>query len=303
MGNLAGKAIIVTGAGRGLGQAFAIRAAQQGASVVVNDLNNEAASDTVSRITATGAKAIAVPGSIADWAKAAELIEVCQSEFGSVDGLVNNAALHYLELPWDEQEDRVRTLIEVNVLGTLYCGIHALKAMKEQRSGAIVNVTSGAHLGMGLRSTYGASKGAVASATYGWALEAMPYNIRVNALSPVANTPMTTESFDEEVAKYPERKSAAKASPGMPPLATPEMIAPLVTYLLSDKADGITGQIVRMAGDSFGFVAHPMTVPPMARMETNDEDVVAAAFDRTLRAELKPIGVMAQSYSWNPEKA
>src|SRR5690606_28841779 len=206
-------------------------------------------------------------------------------------GLVNNAALHYLELPWDEREERVRTLIEVNVLGTLYCGIHALKRMKEQRSGAIVNVTSGAHLGMELRSTYGASKGAVASVTYGWALEAMPYNVRVNALSPVADTPMTVESFEEEAEKFPERRAAAATSGKTPALALPEMIAPIVTYLLSDQSDGITGQIVRMAGDSFGLVAHPAPALPVATMDAPNEDVIEAAFNRILRAELKSVGL------------
>lgn len=299
MGKLSGKAVIITGAGRGLGRAFALRAGLQGAAVIVNDIDAANAAVVADEIVAAGGRARPMAGSIADWAFAESLTSSCLETFGSVDGLVNNAALHYLELPWDEQEQRVRSLIEVNVLGTLFCGIHALKIMKAQRSGSIVNVTSGAHIGMGLRSTYGASKGAVASVTYGWALEAMPYNIRVNALSPIANTPMTDESFAEEARMFPDRPLPGPSTLSAPP----ETIAPLVMYLLSDRSDGITGQIVRMAGNSINLVAHPSSAPPVEASDEWNEDVVEAVFDRSLRGALKPVGVTAQSYNWKPQKA
>jgi NAD(P)-dependent dehydrogenase (short-subunit alcohol dehydrogenase family) len=296
MGTLDDKAVIVTGAGRGIGEAIALRAAAQGASVVVNDVDAEAARKVVDNIRAAGGKAAACPGSIAEWSFAQELTAACVTAFGKLDGLVNNAALHYLELPWDESEQRVRQLIEVNVLGTLYCGIHALKAMVGRRQGSIVNVTSGAHMGMALRSTYGASKGAVASLTYGWALEAMPYNVRVNAMSPIANTPMTRESVEEEARKYPDRAPPPATAFGL----APQTLAPLVLYLLSDLSEGVTGQIVRMAGKHINLVAHPQTAPPFIEDEGWSETSLAAAFDSTLRSHLKPVGVTASKYEWKP---
>lgn len=297
MGVLKDKAVVVTGAGRGLGRAFAVRAAAQGAAVVVNDLAGDAAAETAATISDAGGVAVVETGSISEWSFCESLIRRCVDQFGHIDGLVNNAGLHYLELPWDEQEHRVRSLIEVNVLGTLYCGIHALKAMKEQRSGSIVNVTSGAHLGMSFRSTYGASKGAVASATYGWALEAMPFNIRVNALSPIANTPMTVDSFEEQARKYPTVPAPPASAAG----AAPEVLAPIVTYLLSDRAEGVTGQIIRMSGDMINLVAHPSSAAPFEKVDPSNEEIVAAIFDRSLRQELKPVGVTATSYRWIPQ--
>jgi NAD(P)-dependent dehydrogenase (short-subunit alcohol dehydrogenase family) len=236
-----------------------------------------------------------VVGSVSDWAVAERLTRTCISEFGAIDGLINNAALHYIELPWSEDATQIRRLIEVNVLGTIYCGVHALKAMISQRRGSIVNVTSGAHLGMELRSTYGASKGAIASLTYGWAGEAMPYNVRVNALSPVASTPMTVASIEDQ-----KRFGHLKRPVG--DTLSPDSIAPLANYLVSDLSQGITGQIVRMAWNQISVLAHPMDVPPSESRERWSENEIAAAFDQNFRKHLKPFGVGIKAYAWDPGK-
>lgn len=292
---LEGKSVVITGAGQGLGRAYAVRAAEQGASIVVNDIDEKLAGDVVQIIKGKGGKAVSVVGSIADWAVAERLTGTCISEFGAIDGLINNAAMHYIELPWDENAAQIRQLIEVNVLGTIYCGVHALKAMIAQRRGSIVNVTSGAHLGMELRSTYGASKGAVASLTYAWAGEAMPYNVRVNALSPVALTPMTEASIEDQ-----KRFGHLKRPVGDTP--SPESIAPLANYLVSDLSQGITGQIVRMAWNQISVLAHPMDVPPSESRAGWTENEIAAAFDQTFRKHLKPFGVGVKTYAWDSSK-
>ena len=290
---LAGKAIVVTGAGQGLGLAYAQRAAALGASVVVNDLDGDNAAAAVRSIVDAGGSAISVVGSVADWDVAAELTNACIRQFGAIDGLVNNAALHHLEFPWDETEDQMRRIFEVNVLGTMYCGTHALRAMKAQRRGAIVNVASGAHIGLALRATYGATKGAVASLTYGWALEAMPHNVRINAISPTASTPMTKASADDE-ARFPE--SARLPGKGAPPAS----VAPMVTFLLSDLAEGVTGQIVRMTGRTINLVDHPSNAAPVEESEAWTEPTIAAAFKDVFAGRLKPVGQMAKTYAWAP---
>jgi NAD(P)-dependent dehydrogenase (short-subunit alcohol dehydrogenase family) len=122
---------------------------------------------------------------VASWTEAAELIDSCVSEFGRIDGLVNNAALMWVGRPDQLTEADLRRTIEVNVLGTTFCGLHALGHMTAQGSGAIVNVTSGAHAGIPLQCAYSASKGAVASLTYAWAADVAGQGVRVNAISPM----------------------------------------------------------------------------------------------------------------------
>ncbi|HEY3653415.1 MAG TPA: SDR family oxidoreductase [Steroidobacteraceae bacterium] len=294
--SLEGKAIVITGAGQGLGRSYALRAADLGACVVVNDLDKANAESVAQAIDSSGGRAIPVVGSVADWDVAEALIQQCVRSFGAIDGLVNNAALHHLELPWDETESQIRSLIEVNVMGTIYCGVHALRAMIGQRRGSIVNVSSSAQFGMELRATYGASKGAAASLTYGWAGEAMPYNVRVNALSPGANTPMMDASKKDEL-RFSRVENQVLTIPG------PDTVAPIVGYLLSDLAQGITGQHFRMAWNEISVVTHPADSPPHEQRESWTEQEIAKAFDETLRAHLKPFAYGRDAYVWNPDAA
>jgi NAD(P)-dependent dehydrogenase (short-subunit alcohol dehydrogenase family) len=144
MGVLDGKAVIVTGAGRGLGRAFALDAGAQGASVVVNDIDADAAEKVAAEIAESGGQAVASVGSVADWERAAELVATCLEEYGAVDGLVNNAGVLNLAPPWAETEESIRRVVEVNLLGALFVGSHAVRAMIDQGSGSIVNITSSA---------------------------------------------------------------------------------------------------------------------------------------------------------------
>lgn len=275
MGLLSGKAVVVTGAGRGLGRAYALALADEGAAVVVNDIDGAAAAAVARELAECGATGLAHPGSVADWDAAAALIACCERELGAIDGLVNNAGLLLAGPAWDADPARLRRLVEVNVLGTLYCGAHALRAMVARRRGAIVNVTSGAHLGMAGLSAYGATKGAVASLTYGWALEAQPFGVRVNAFSPVARTAMSVDPMADE-----------------PP---PEAVAPVVAFLLSDRAAGITGQVVRCDADGVSLLAPPRrrsVAAPLAA--AHSAATLADAFDARLRAALEPVGLGAR---------
>ena len=99
MGFLDGKAVVITGAGRGLGEAYALHAAQAGAGVVVNDIDGELAESVAARIAEQGGRAVASAASVRDPDQASGVVERCLAEFGSVDGLVNNAALNYRHCP------------------------------------------------------------------------------------------------------------------------------------------------------------------------------------------------------------
>jgi NAD(P)-dependent dehydrogenase (short-subunit alcohol dehydrogenase family) len=241
-GVLAGKAVVVTGAGRGLGEAYARLAAAEGASVVVNDVDAAAASAVADSIGA-----LADDSDIATWAGAGHLVDVCRRTYGRVDGLVNNAGLFRLADPREQDPDEFRRVVEVNLLGTAYCGLHAIRAMLAQGSGSVVNVTSGSQAGTAALAAYGASKGGVASLTWCWAADLAGTGVRVNAVSPNAHTRMA-EAFERHLGDRARGQNVGKS---------PASNAPAVIHLLSDAAAGVSGQVVRIDGDELSLVAPP----------------------------------------------
>ncbi len=210
-------------------------------------------------------------------------------ELGALDGLVNNAGLYHEALPWQEDPARVGRLVEVNVLGTLLCTQEAARAMRAQgRGGAIVTASSGGLFGFPTVATYAASKGAVASLTYAAALDLEAIGVRVNAISPMAITRMTQGALG---------RTLVPSGGGSAPLAgidarTPERIAPLVTFLLGERAAGITGQFLRFDGERLSIVPqYAFDEHPHATRAGWDLDALAAAFDGPLAGELAPYGV------------
>lgn len=300
MGVLDGKAVVITGAGRGLGRAYALDAARHGAAVVVNDIDEDTARAVVAEIEAAGGQAVADSHSVADWAAAEALVARCEEAFGAIDGLVNNAGLFYVGDPWDEEEQRLRRLIEVNVLGSLFCATHALRRMKARGQGSIVNVTSGAHAGIPRMAIYGASKGAVASYTYSAAMDAMAHGVRVNAVSPIGTTRMSMATATGRVSDEVEWDAdAEQALQGQRPRQVPpERVAPLVTYLLSDLAAGVTGQVVRLEDRQLGLFEHPILVDPVEERAEWTPELVAEAFRTAFKGRLRPVGHRAAAYAW-----
>jgi NAD(P)-dependent dehydrogenase (short-subunit alcohol dehydrogenase family) len=274
---LNGKAVVVTGAGRGLGAAYAMHVARAGACVVVNDIEGELAEAVADRIVRAGGRAVASAQSVRDPDQASAIVERCLAQFGRVDGLVNNAGLHHEALPWDEDVEAARELIEVNVLGVFYCGVAAARVMRRQRSGSIVNIASSSLFGQPRSGSYAASKGAVASLTLSWALDLDGLGVRVNSVCPLAWTRMVEASPDAQAHCTPEH--------------TPERIAPLITYLLSDRAEGITGQLIRFTGDQLHIVRQPGVRDPVLRAVGWDTEDIATAFQSVLGDHLEPFGL------------
>ena len=268
---LEGQAVVITGAGGGLGEAYAIAAARCGARVVVNDVNGDAAERVAARIRGDGGAAVAERGDIREPLAAGALIARCVGEFGRITGLVNNAGIFFNESFGQASLEHLRLLLEVNVVGTFNCAQAALGPMLEQGGGSIVNVTSGAHTGQPGLSSYGASKGAVASFTYGWACDLKDTGIRVNAVSPLAFTPM------------------AKHLPHLPP---PQANVGPVLYLLSDRSNHITGQVIRIAGRKLSLMCHPANRAPVLESDEWSFDAIAAAFETTLTAQQLPLDVV-----------
>jgi NAD(P)-dependent dehydrogenase (short-subunit alcohol dehydrogenase family) len=280
---LDGKAIVVTGSGRGIGAAIAIAAAALGARVVVNDIDPDPAAQTVARIVAAGGSAIAKVADITKWDGAGQLVESCVAAFGRIDGLVNNAGINRLATLAETTEAHLREVMEINLFGTAFCAAHAIQHMKRQKSGAIVNVTSGAHMGLPAMGAYGGSKGAVASFTYCWAMETVRYGVRVNAISPVGDTRQITAASDYMVAR------GGKPVGFTPP--PPESNAPVACFLLSDLAAKVNGQIVRIEGPQLSLLSHPGVALPIREHAEWTFDEVAEAFRDDLGQRQMPLGV------------
>jgi NAD(P)-dependent dehydrogenase (short-subunit alcohol dehydrogenase family) len=285
MAMLDGKAVVITGSGRGIGAACARGAGAQGASVVVNDIDADVAGEVAEAIVAAGGRAIACPADITDWSEAGRLIDTCVARFGRIDGLVNNAALFHMAPVTAIDPVKARQLVDVNVMGPLHCTGHAVKPMVAQGSGSIVNVVSGAHMGMAGLGIYGATKGAVASMVYTWAIELAGTGVRVNGLSPFGATRMTTQ-VDEGVLDAETRaRRVAQLQP-------PEANSPVVEYLLSDRAAGVNGQLVRIDKGELQLYTHPALLVPSLVDPAWTAEAIADAFDADLAHRQVACGVL-----------
>jgi 3-oxoacyl-(acyl-carrier-protein) reductase len=236
------KVVIVTGSGRGLGATTAIRMAQEGAHVVINDISAESAKAMSAEIENLGRRTLLSTHDVSDTAQAQALVDEVKEAFGRVDVLVNNAGitrdsmLHKLtEEKWDE-------VIRVNLKGPFNMGQACAKLMMENKYGKIVNLSSIAWLGNIGQSNYSASKAGVVGLTRTWALELARYQINVNAIAPgLIDTQMTQaipgEVKEKFISKIPMRR-----------IGKPEDIAALVCFLASDEANYITGQCIQIDG-------------------------------------------------------
>ncbi|KPI00334.1 short-chain dehydrogenase/reductase SDR [Actinobacteria bacterium OK006] len=285
-GVLQGKHVIITGAGRGLGEAYARAAVAEGARVVISDINAEAVEAVAASISDAGGVALAVVADVTDWDSCERLVAVAVERFGKLDGLVNNAGYLNPAIAGTETEADIRRHIDIGVYGTYFMSVHGLAAM--QGSGSIVNVTSGAQVGLRMMSAYAAAKGAVASLTYAWANEfgAQGGDIRVNAMAPHASTPM----MDAGTAAYTKYFGGQAVAP--PPATN----APVVLYLLSDLSKGVNGQVVRLAnGRDLHLMTHPQILDqPLTRDSWSVQDV-QRAFDNVFRDRQQPYGTLTNT--------
>jgi NAD(P)-dependent dehydrogenase (short-subunit alcohol dehydrogenase family) len=243
MSALAGKTAIVTGAGGGLGQAYALALADGGAAVVVNDIGDT--TQTIQAICARGGQAIGLSASVVDWSAMVELVEAAVERFGSLDIVVNNAGIARHGSMTEETAQAWSDSLDINLTGMM--GISRVAATHWIARGpaagrAIVNIASPAATypfpgGMG----YVASKAAVLGLTQAMAQELAPLGVRVNALCPIARTDMVRGS-EAMTAMMPIPES------GFDPFL-PEHVAPVVAYLASPRCR-FTGRVFGAQGDS-----------------------------------------------------
>ncbi|MBI4304132.1 MAG: SDR family NAD(P)-dependent oxidoreductase [Chloroflexi bacterium] len=261
---LEGKAAVVTGSSRGLGRAFAMGLAKEGASVVVNGTVAEDVAKVVEEIKGAGGKAVGCVESVATIVGAQHIIQTALYSFGRIDILVNNAGILRDHPFLETSEGEWDAVINVHLKGHFACSKWAARHMSEQQSGRIINLTSGAAWGAGaIHTNYVAAKAGVLGFTYALALELARYNITVNAVRPQALTRMTTGLLERRLQRARE---AAKRTNAPEPtlidvgLGDPELVAPIVVFLASDEAKDITGKIFSLGGEKLSVFSRNVEV-------------------------------------------
>ena len=248
------RAVIVTGAGRGVGRGHALAFAARGAQVVVADLGGELdgsgssagpADEVVEEIKAAGGQAVACHASVADEQGAASIVQAALDAFGRIDVVVNNAGIADPDLFEDLSLERFRTMVDVHYLGTVNVTFAAWPHMLEAGYGRIVNTTSEGALGTVPKCTsYGGAKGGVLAFTKALANDAMRHGLKVNAVAPRANTRLSApwvlaKTYDLPEDVFTESDTMAQFRP--------ELVSPAAVFLAHESC-ALNGEVLVSGG-------------------------------------------------------
>lgn len=242
-GPLTDRVAVVTGAGHGIGRAYARRLAEDGAAVVVAEIDADAGKQTAEQIVGDGGRALAVPTDVSDADSLAAMVDAATGELGRIDILVNNAAIFasipISRAPFDEIDPAEWELVlRVNLTGTWLACRAVVPVMRRAGYGKIINISSDtAFKGVRGRAHYVATKAGVVGLTRVLAHELGADGIRVNCLAP--GSTLSEESVDDELLETKRLKSQAQAVPGV---LTPDDMVGTLSFLASPASDSVTGQ-------------------------------------------------------------
>jgi 2-deoxy-D-gluconate 3-dehydrogenase len=238
---------LVTGAGTGLGRAFALALAANGADVALTELpGKESAADEVAGlIRATGRRAYTSVLDVTEVAQIESTVKAVEADFGPIDVLVNNAGINIPQPCLEVTEEAWDKVLDINLKGVFFTAQRVGRRMAQRRRGKIINIASqNGMVGYFKRAAYCASKGGVINLTRLLAIELAPYNIQVNAVAPTfVMTPMTEKMFSEE-----EFRTDVLNRIPLGRIAIPEEVAGAVVFLASPAADMITGHTMLVDG-------------------------------------------------------
>jgi NAD(P)-dependent dehydrogenase (short-subunit alcohol dehydrogenase family) len=283
MGICNGRVVIITGAGGGLGRAHALTFAAEGASVVVNDINREAAQKVVDEITANGGKAIANTSDITNYADSENAVKQAIEAFGDLHVVVNNAGINRDRMFASMTEGEWDAIMAVHLKGHFCISSHAVHYWRDQSKAGkkvdarIINTTSGAGLqGSVGQSNYAAAKAGIAALTLNQAAELRRYGITANAIAPAARTGMTTavESMATRMAK-PEDGSFDYWAP--------ENVSSLVVWLGSEQSANVTGNVFESEGGKISVADGWRKGPEVDKGARWEPAEVGAAIDKILK--------------------
>jgi len=299
---VAGKVAIVTGAGRGIGRGIALLMAKEGAKVVVCDIGASlegAGSDVgpaqavVEEIKKAGGEAIASTLSISEPGNGDKIVKLALDAFGKVDILVNNAGILrdriFHRMSWSDWSDVISVHLHGSFIMSRACATH----FREQNSGSFVHMTSTSGLvGNFGQANYMAAKLGIAGLSRGIALDMARFNVRSNCVSPFAWTRMI-DSIPTETEE--ERQRVARLRD-----MTPEKIAPLVVYLGSDQAGGISGQILGVRNNEIYLFNQNRPIRTLHRSDGWTPDKIAAQLKGAFAASFTPLERSGDVFSWDP---
>ena len=301
-GMVNGKVAIVTGAGRGIGRGIALLMAQEGARVVVCDIGASlegAGTDAgpahavVDEIKKAGGEAIASTLSISDPGNGDKIVQAALDAFGRVDILVNNAGILrdriFHRMSWSDWSDVINVHLNGSFIMSRACATH----FREQNSGAYVHMTSTSGLvGNFGQANYAAAKMGIVGLSRGIALDMARFNVRSNCVSPFAWTRMV-QSIPTEDEK--EKARVERASQ-----VTPEKVAPLVVYLASDQADGISGQILSARNNEIYLFNANRPIRTLHRSDGWTPQRLAEQLKGAFATSFTPLERSQDVFSWDP---
>jgi NAD(P)-dependent dehydrogenase (short-subunit alcohol dehydrogenase family) len=280
MGYLDGKVIAVTGAGRGIGRAIALDAAREGARIVVNDYGvsmdgqeptSEVAESVVAEIEAIGSEAVANANSVAEMAGGASIVQSAIDRFGQIDGVVCVAGILRERMLFNMTEEEWDPVIATHLKGTFTVFRAASAIMRKQKSGTLIGVTSGAFTASVGQANYSAAKGGIISLTRSAAAGLYKYGVTANCIAPAAKSRMSGQvPFGFEMGE-------------------PEDVAPMVSYLLGEKARHITGQTYTVNGGRIAVWNQPAEIRDMTKDGRWTVDEIAEKLDDAVGQERMPI--------------
>jgi len=299
---LAGKVVVVTGAGRGIGREIALLAAAEGAKVVVNDLGGAAdgsgtsaapAEEVVDTIRAAGGSAVANFDSVAEPASANAIIKSALDHFGRLDGVVNNAGILRDAIFHKMSVSDFELVIKVHLLGSFYVSHAAARLFREQESGAFVHFTSTSGLvGNFGQANYAAAKLGIVGLSKSIALDMARFNVRSNCVSPFA--------WSRLIGTIPTPTEADKARVEKIKAMGPDRIAPLSVFLLTDAAREVTGQIFAVRMNEIFLMSQSRPVRSVHRAEGWTCESLAQHAMPALKSSFYPLDRSADVFSWDP---
>ena len=248
---LAEKVAVVTGAGRGIGRAIALKFAEEGAAVTVNDIELSFAESTASRIVRSGGRALAIRADVSDGAQVKRMFEQSAEKFGRIDILVNNAGVRKDAMSHEMTDRDWDAVVDTSLKGSMNCIRAAEKFMLKQNYGRVVNISSPlppAIAGKG-HAGYAVASSGLYGLTRSLSVELGPHNITVNCIAPdFIDTEMTRSTARNEGLYLEDLKKFAVAAIPLRRLGTVADVSALALFIVSDEAGFITGQVINIKG-------------------------------------------------------